>query len=171
MLGYILACSSVPINETDKVHDLVHAKPNISTRPLAGNLISADSLAKMFYFTIMTDLGQVETGPNPLVDPALVEYYSRNITLITKEKESVPDKSVGVGKYWDRGVKADNGRGGKTVEVGCIHPSTIATTYLCQVPKLKSSGTLFVSVLINDIVLLSVLCGGCLSYSWAIIFA
>jgi hypothetical protein len=35
-------------------------------------------------------------------------------------------------------------------------PSVIATTYLCQVPELKSAGNLIVAILVADLVLLQV---------------
>jgi len=71
---------------------------------------------------------------NPLVEPELMTHFSRNL--------SAPARAE---KVWE-----------KSTLLG-VSPSVVATSYLCRVPRLKSTVTLVVAVLINDIVLLSVL--------------
>lgn len=82
-------------------------------------------LAKAMWFTILADLGRDdEVLPNILSRPSVVGDLTEDIFLST----SVDDYR--------------------------ITPSVLATTYMCQVPRLKSTGTLIVSVLVADLVLL-----------------
>ncbi|KAK5652634.1 hypothetical protein OQA88_10227 [Cercophora sp. LCS_1] len=140
---------------TRRMDELVHARPNVPGTPLPGMVwISADSLAKMFYFTVLADLGQDTGEANPLVEPLLVEYYSRNITdIINKKSEGNNGLGLNSAGIAAEPVTVEEARG---LRLG-VSPSVIATSYLCQVPRLKSSGTLFVAVLVNDVVMLSVL--------------
>ncbi|KAK0631417.1 hypothetical protein B0T14DRAFT_489976 [Immersiella caudata] len=110
------------------------AKSNIDRRLLPGIWIAADSAAKMFYWTVMTDLGQTNAGPNPLVEKELMAHFSKIATAPTMA-DKLFEKSEFLG----------------------VSPAVMATSYLCQVPRLKSTGTLLVAVLINDIVILSAL--------------
>jgi len=138
-----------------RLHDLINAPVGDPEKPLPGIWISVDSLAKVFYHTVLTDLGQVEDqGPNPLVDPSLVEYFTRNITAIVKEKEAA-ENLFGLGRTGIGSAPVTAQEAGR-LPLG-VRPSVITASYLCQVPQLKSKLALVVAVLINDSVLLSAL--------------
>ncbi|KAK4446966.1 hypothetical protein QBC34DRAFT_440480 [Podospora aff. communis PSN243] len=136
-----------------RLSDLVHAPAGDTKRPLSGMWISLDSLAKVFYHTILTDLGHIdEKEPNLLVDPELVEYFTRNITRIIKDQEKR-------GNWWDLG-RTGIGSAPITAQEAArlsfgVRPAVMAATYLCQVPRMKSLGTWVVAVLVNVFVLLS----------------
>ena len=140
-----------------RLHDLINAPVGDPEKPLPGIWISVDSLAKVFYHTVLTDLGQVEDqDPNPLVDPSLVEYFTRNITAIVKEKEAA-ENLFGLGRAGIGSAPVTAQEAGR-LPLG-VRPSVITASYLCQVPRLKSKLALVVAVLINDAVLLSALWG------------
>ncbi|KAK4446417.1 hypothetical protein QBC34DRAFT_150230 [Podospora aff. communis PSN243] len=96
--------------------------------------LSADGAAKMFYWVVMTDLGQMNAGPNPLAERDLMAHFIR---------------------IYPEGSKQN--RLGARPELLGVSPAVVTTTYLCQVPRLKSTGTLLVAVLVNDIVILAAL--------------
>jgi len=121
---------------------------------------SAETMAKSLYATIMADLGQ--GGVNIVSDPDLLRDFTSNFTVIQalqaggretwgwgnnlKHKTAFPDLAAGPyttsnASNWELGV----------------HPSVISVTYLCQVPRLKSTGSLFFSVLVANLVLLQAL--------------
>ena len=95
-----------------------------------------------------------DQGLNPLVDPELVSYYTENITAIVKEKEAAKNM-LGLGRT-GVGSAAVTAQEASRLLLG-VRPSVIVTSYLCQVPRLKSTWSLAVAVLINDFVLLSAL--------------
>ena len=109
-------------------------KAPVDDRALPGIWAVADSLSKMFYWTILTDLGQTKARPNPLAEPELLNHFGAPFSVQVK--------------------------GEKRRAMLGVSPSVVATSYLCQVPRIKGTGTLIVAVLINDIVLLSALWKG-----------
>jgi len=76
-----------------KVSDLVHASGDVN-HPVPSVWTSADALSKALYYTIFTDLGQVDAPYiNMLTDAKLLTYFTSNFTEIA---ESVgPDKHLG----------------------------------------------------------------------------
>ncbi|KIY03723.1 uncharacterized protein Z520_00414 [Fonsecaea multimorphosa CBS 102226] len=109
--------------------------------------IASDSLAKAFYSTIMTDLGQVTAVPNILTDATALQYFSRNITAMQKSTlNAIPGPAD---DSYDA-LKDQTGPLGTSASV-------ISTKYLCQVPKRKSAGTLVLSILVADLVFLQAL--------------
>lgn len=113
---------------------------------------AADSVAKSFHYTVLADLGQSGPGPNIFADADLLAYFSKNITAI-KQSPGYKADSVGLGGL---ATEPFDPADASAVRLG-ISPSVIATSYFCQVPQLKSTPALIVSVLINAIVLLSTL--------------
>lgn len=82
-------------------------------------------LGKAMWFTILADLGRDdELLPNMLSHPSVLGNITETIGL-----------PVGL---------HDSG----------ITPSVLATTYMCQIPRLKSTAALIISVLVADLVLL-----------------
>jgi hypothetical protein len=113
---------------------------------------SVNILGKATYFTVLADLGRSnDAGPNMLADPDLLANLSQNLTrvnqtLIDSFRWGIPDTAK---ESFDPSQAARFNLG--------VSPAVLATNYLCQVPKLKSAGTLFVSVLVADLVLLQAL--------------
>jgi hypothetical protein len=124
-----------------KIGDLnaIKAYPNI--------WIQGDSLAKSTYSTVLTDLGQFSSKTNILTDARLSQYFTSNFSLALKH---IANAKPGPATQDYDTLKAATGPLG-------IRPSVINTTYICQVPRLKSSGTLFIAVLVADLVLLQAL--------------
>ena len=104
---------------------------------LAGAL---DVLGKMLWYTTLTDLGQ-DISSNILTNKTLSDRFATLAPVsITREN----------GSHYH--FTAFNESPSRTVT-----PSVISSIYVCQVPKIKSAGTLLLSVLIADLVFLQAL--------------
>jgi hypothetical protein len=114
--------------------------------------LQADRLAKSMYSTVMADLGQTNAthGPSLLNDPATLQKYSSNFSWIA-DNSNVMTLAFSPLEQNDYETLRRNGETGPLE----FSPSVIATKYLCQVPKLKSAGDIFMSVLLADLVFLS----------------
>jgi hypothetical protein len=112
----------------------------------------ADTLAKVFESTIMTDLGQRNHTPNILADAELLQHFTANFSMINA---TVINQQGLIGRTGR--VTQDYNTLKSTTGTLIVHPSTIAARYLCQVPRLKSTGNLLLSVLVADLVLLQAL--------------
>ena len=108
--------------------------------------VPADSLAKALYSTILTDLGQTTASPNILTDPLLLQSFTSSFPSILNYISSA-NVHPGPALQDFHTLKSSTGDLGTT-------PSVIFTKYICQVPTRKPIGTIFVSVLIADLVLL-----------------
>jgi hypothetical protein len=126
---------------------------NLAAHNEAPNIwIEADSLAKSFYATIMADLGQ-NSSVNMLANETALEYFTATLTNTVGGQDSSVIQSwlattPATQKYSD--IKDTTGSLN-------IDPSVIAAQYLCQIPRLKSGGSLFVAILIADLVFLQAL--------------
>ncbi|KAF7512916.1 hypothetical protein GJ744_012019 [Endocarpon pusillum] len=109
--------------------------------------IQADSLAKSIYSTILTDLGQVSSTPNILNDGDTLQYFTSNFSLALQH---IANARPGPATQDYDTLKA------KTGPLG-VAPSVISTNYICQIPRLKSGGNLFLTVLVADLVFLQAL--------------
>lgn len=89
----------------------------------------ADDISKVFLSTMLTDLGQVSATPNILSDPELLEIFTEG------DFKASPENDTLLG----------------------VRPSVLATNYLCQVPRRKPWGSLIISILVADLVLLRAL--------------
>jgi hypothetical protein len=107
-------------------------------------LYSADTLAKSFYSAVYADLGRVN-GSNILTNEDILQKLTSNYSNIAFNK-------VSAGPATDS-YEALKETTGKPV----LTPSTIFTTYLCQIPERKLTTTLIVSVLLANLVLLRAL--------------
>lgn len=109
--------------------------------------IEVDSFAKVFYSTILSDLGQ-NSSTNILTSPSLLTTFTTNITSMAAEG--------GVESQWLKAGPARAPYSQVEHETGAlgVTPSVVYTQYLCQVPTLKSGGSLFISVLLADLVFL-----------------
>jgi hypothetical protein len=114
--------------------------------------IPADSLVKSFYSTILTDLGQIGSpSPNILTNSTTLQHFTANFSMILDpNKENVANARPGPALQDYDTLKSQTGPLGTT-------PSVIFSKYLCQVPTRKSAGSLFVSILVADLVFLQAL--------------
>lgn len=126
-----------------------------------------DGLIKSFYFTILTDLGQA--APVNILASAtqVMTFLNRTVQLI--------DRKIPIKAWEDRWRDNDfmnyyflaNYKTFNTTVSEFYHqaqtgipqaiPATISTQYLCQVPRLKSTSSLIVSIIIADLVFLQAL--------------
>lgn len=109
---------------------------------------SMNVLGKAVYFSVLADLGR--SGVNILSDPILLANLTSNLTTVNQTLghrfrqwiddglEQVSFDPASMAQDWDLGV----------------NPAVLTTTYICQVPRIKNGGALFVSVLVADLVLL-----------------
>ena len=102
----------------------------------------------------MADLGQRNVS-NILNDTSMLGYFSSNITRIASEElpywtnlnhTAFPDLAA-----WPM---SSSNSSNWHLEIGS---STISTSYLCQVPRLKSTGSLIFSIVVADLVFLQAL--------------
>ena len=112
--------------------------------------VQADAFAKVFYSAILADLGQV-SGSNILSDPALLQNYT-NFGNITNNATQVETP-------WLQAGPARSSYTDLASSLGplAITPSTIYAQYFCQVPEVKARGTLFVTILVADLVFVQAL--------------
>lgn len=109
-------------------------------------------LGKATYFSILADLGRSnDSGPNMLADPNLLANLSQHLTQINQTLESkfrwgIPSLAQ---QSFDLSQAHNTSLG--------VSPAILAADYICQVPKLKTGGTLFVSILVADLVQLQAL--------------
>lgn len=119
---------------------------------------TAETITKVLVSTLLADLGQ--TSPNILTDQELLALFSKNIDTISTQQK-------GGSKMWGWGnnlkisettlaLTPYTAANATKYKLG-IDISSISVTYLRQVPKMKSTGSLVFSVLIADFVLLQVL--------------
>ena len=114
--------------------------------------LPADRLAKSMYSTVMADLGQTNAnhGPSLLNDPATLQKYSSRFSWIANNSDIITTAFSPLEQHDYETLK----RQGETGPLE-FSPAVIATKYLCQVPKLKSAGDILMSVLLADLVFLS----------------
>ncbi len=121
---------------------------NLASNNASPNVwLASDGLAKSFYSTIMTDLGQTTATPNILLNATVLQYFTQNFTYMQKD---IVNAVPGPAKDSYEALKDQTGALNASAAV-------ISTKYLCQVPKRKSTGTLFVSILVADLVFMQAL--------------
>ncbi|QIW95658.1 hypothetical protein AMS68_001176 [Peltaster fructicola] len=127
-------------NNTDNPATLLAGKviPNI--------WIEADTMAKAFYSTMMTDLGQVNARQNILADADLLTYFTAN--LGKTETSS--------GQPWGP-MRGQYNAKNSTIGPLEVKPSILTMDYLCQVPVLKDTGNLLISLMVADLVFVQAL--------------
>lgn len=111
-------------------------------------------MAKAMWFTVLADLGRDDGDggfmPNALASPDLLQNLTADLGAVNA---SLPGNwRWGVSSTSQSQAPYDAGRDG-TAHLG-VNASVLATSYACQTPRLKSPGTLFVAVLVADLVLL-----------------
>ncbi|KAF5569722.1 hypothetical protein FPANT_13868 [Fusarium pseudoanthophilum] len=148
-------CSREKMNNTHLIEQLSRADDSDQLMPLPGIWISADSLAKAFYFTILPDLGQTDSRPNILDNVELLTHSTKEYEAI-RYRTPIWGDNLRVNTTEGLAHRAFNSKKSSRNNLR-VEPSVISTTFLCQIPRLKSRPTLIVSVIINTIVILSAL--------------
>lgn len=159
----VQACWLTPLNSTGITHTdrfcdsntiSVLAEGNTSEKPVPSVWEPMSVLGKAMWFTVLADLGRDdESLPNMLARPELLEYLTQNMSQVNTSLPSSWRWGLeSASRSLDPYVAAQDG----TNQLG-TPPSVLSTNYICQVPKLKSTGTLIVSVLVADLVLLQFL--------------
>lgn len=111
-----------------------------------------DYFAKSMYATVLADLGQHsnQTPNNVLLQPHLLEFLSANISDLYHQAKANPPPWISAGPA----IRGFNPAVDPPLN---ITDSFVYAQYLCQVPTLKSTGSLLVSVIVADLVLLQAL--------------
>lgn len=112
------------------------AYPNMS--------IQDDAFGKSFYSFIMSDLGQnVSTLAS---DPEVLQMYTKDFQHDHNYGTLNPDyASSSFDNLTSDGMSRNLG----------VRPSTFYVQYICQVPELKSTGSLIVAIILADLVFLT----------------
>lgn len=114
---------------------------------------SVDVLGKAMWFSVLTDLGRNQTAvPNMLVEPTLLANLTSNYT---SEIQAWPTYNDNIAQRIDPGLaQASFDPNASPLPDLNATQSTLTTNYVCQVPRMKSPGTLFYTVLLADLVYL-----------------
>ena len=114
--------------------------------------LEVDRLAKSMYTAVLADLGQTNSsrGPSLVNNQTRLQHYTSNFSSIT-ERSAIYRPFYTPLESEDYDTRKREGKTGPLK----FSPSVISTKYLCQVPKLKTGGDIFISVLLADLVLLS----------------
>lgn len=108
--------------------------------------VNADSLAKSMYSSVMADLGQSDP-PNIVLNATALQHFTANFN---KNMDGEVNIRVGPANDSFAALQSQTGPLGTT-------PAVVFTKYSCQVPRRKSTGSLFVSILIADLVFMQAL--------------
>jgi len=150
------------------------------------NFLNIDGMVKLLYSTIMTDLGQFVESNILAFPKRTMDFANKTIQLgiagVTASdscnwQELVTANSVGENSTQcsnanvslDSNAPLDPTAFYEWVGTGVpvVNASVISTQYLCEVPRLKSTGSLIVSVLVADLVFLQALWT---IFNWAVTF-
>lgn len=104
---------------------------------------SAANLAKSAYATILADLGQTSAGPTMLTDESLLRSFTMGLADAQSQIANARpgpatqgyDNTIGTGPL-------------------SVMPSVISAQYICQVPRMRSPGSLIVAIIVADLVFL-----------------
>jgi hypothetical protein len=153
-------CFFVPWSDDGISKRVQWCEPLTGKQPFPGTELwtTAATIGKVFHSTVLADLGQKK--PNILADRDLLLQFTKNITAIATERAGGDDIWG-----WGNNMNVNNiglAEGPYTEKKAAdwklaVEPSFMSVTYLCQVPRIKSTGSLVFSVLIADFVLLQVL--------------
>ncbi len=137
-----MALSSAPL---DSVRHYVETgeEPHFLWLPL-------DGLTKAMYSAVLTDLGQVNAPleSNIVASPPSLQYFTTNFSAAAWLSEFYHLPIVDVEPY-----NVDQASDHPTGPLS-ITPSVISTSYLCQIPRRRPWGDIFIAVLLADLVLL-----------------
>lgn len=103
----------------------------------------AANLAKSTYATILVDLGQTSAAPTMLTDETLLRSFTADLTDVQREKANA----------WPGPAALSYD---ETTDTGplTVTPSVISAQYFCQVPRMRSPGSLVIAIIVADLVFL-----------------
>lgn len=101
-----------------------------------------DGLAKSFYSSILTDLGQTNASPNILHNETTLQFFTSGFEDMVKH---IANAHPGPGNRSYEDSQGLTGPLGTT-------PSVIATTYSCQVPESRSLGSVILTIFLADLI-------------------
>lgn len=107
---------------------------------------SLDNLSKIFYSTVLADLGTTTTEPTPITNSTLLQSTIKNLGVSYYDDFY---SSVGRDQIWETF--------GPSTGSLATKPATFYTQYQCQVPVQKSVGSVVIAIFIADLVLLQAL--------------
>ena len=119
-----------------------------------------DKMGKVFYSAILTDLGQnfssIIPDDNIFTSPSLLSEFSKPIPGWIGPREAIRGA---IETYWLTGGPARDTYDALRSVTGPLNVSSsvIYTQYFCQVPQVKSTGSLIVAILLANLVFLSAL--------------
>ncbi|KAI1377807.1 hypothetical protein F4677DRAFT_413623 [Hypoxylon crocopeplum] len=158
----IEACFFVPVNSTgiaflqnrycntSSIAELAGSPDNAFERPVPSIGRWVNDLGKAMWSTILADLGRNDDAlPNMLARPDLLQIASADLT--TANQTLRPQFRWGIHELIYKQSFDPSQSQGVQLQV---NQSVLVGDYLCQVPQLKSPGTLFVSVLVADLAIL-----------------
>lgn len=158
----VQACWLMPLNSTGIQHNdnfcdsntiSVLAKGTTKNKPIPSVWQPISVLGKALWFTVLADLGRDDDFmPNMLSHPDLLESLTANMSVVNETITPTWHWGLSSSKRSLAPFVASQSTTNNT-ELE-IPPSVLATNYICQVPGLKSTGTLIVSILVADLVLL-----------------
>jgi hypothetical protein len=118
-----------------------------------------DGFAKTLYSTILVDLGQTNKS-NILTDPEKLQYYLSAPFDVNRTTDAVANYTINAPWHLDPVLASESYNLLNTSNnMGLLEakPAQIFSQYACQVPQRNSAGSLILSIIIGDLVLLQAL--------------
>lgn len=115
--------------------------------PRTNSSIYIDGLAKSLHSLMLTDLGQSSDTNLFASSERSLKFMNQSMQFASQALDRDLDDS-----WHDMGYTE-----GTNFNLSQISPTTIDTQYLCQVPRLKSAGPLFISVVVPVFVFLQII--------------
>ncbi|KAF5594608.1 uncharacterized protein FSUBG_9374 [Fusarium subglutinans] len=122
-------CSREKMKNTHLIEKLSKADDSDQLMPLPDIWISADNLAKSFFFTILADLGQTDFGPNILDNIELLTHSTKEYEVI-RNRTPIWGDNLRVNTTEGLAHHAFSPKDSSRKNLG-IQPSVISTTFLC----------------------------------------
>lgn len=130
-LGWEWSCVLNPPSNNKHAHTV----SDLASKNASANIwLASESLAKSFYSTIITDLGQTTMVPKILLNATALQHFTQNFTSM---QNNAPNAQPGPACDSYEALKD---------QMRPLNTSTavISTKYPCQVSRRKSTGTLLV---------------------------
>ncbi|KAL1859038.1 hypothetical protein Daus18300_009676 [Diaporthe australafricana] len=157
---YVQACWLMLLNSTGISHGNKFcdintlselAQGSSSQKPVPSMWGPMSILGKAMWFTVLADLGRDdELLPNILSHPDLLESLTADMANVNETLEGMLRWGL---SSRTRSLVPYTASADGDSQLG-VAPSVLATNYVCQLPRLKSTWALIVSVLVADLVLL-----------------
>jgi hypothetical protein len=157
---FAVSCFLPFLNATGIAHDFswcdVNSIPELAlwasnSKPVPSIWYPVDALGKAMWFGVLADLGRDDDDmPNMLARPELLAQLSANLTHYNQTLRNAFRWAIEEAQPFDHTFDPTHD---DSVRLG-VNASVLTADYVCQIPQLKPPGTLFVSVLVADLVFL-----------------